>query len=190
MEASARTDYELITEVLGGLDDSFTELVNRYKNLVYSVILRQIKDKELANDYAQDVFLKVYKNLKSYSPEFKFSTWVMRITGNHIIDMHRKKKWQEVSYEEHTESIERSSNTVISAEGAFLRLEDARRLEKIVAGLPDMYKVPVVLYHGQGLSYQEIADLLEEPLSKVKNRIFRGRKMLRAKLVGEASNGL
>ena len=190
MDSSARTDYELITEVLGGLDDSFTELVNRYKNLVYSVIYRQTKDKELANDYAQDVFLKVYKNLKSYSPDFKFSTWIMRITGNHIIDMHRKKKLQEVSYEEHAESIERSSNAEISAEGAFLKLEEARRIEKIVAGLPEMYKVPVVLYHGQGLSYQEIAESLGEPLSKVKNRIFRGRKMLRAKLAGEVSNGL
>ena len=182
MEASARTDYELITETLGGLDDSFTELVNRYKNLVYSMIFRQIKDKELANDYAQDVFLKIYKNLKSYSPEFKFSTWIMRITGNHIIDMHRKKKWQEVSYEEHAESIERSSNVEISAEGAFMRQEEARRIEKIVAGLPEMYKVPVVLYHGQGLSYQEIAEALGEPLSKVKNRIFRGRKLLKAKV--------
>ena len=190
MEANVRTDYELITEVLGGLDDSFTELVNRYKNLVYSVIFRQIKDKELANDYAQDVFLKVYKNLKSYSPDFKFSTWVMRIAGNHIIDMHRKKKLHEVSYEEHSESIERSSKTEISAEGEFFRQEEARRIEKIVAGLPEMYKVPVVLYHGQGLSYQEIAESLGEPLSKVKNRIFRGRKMLRNKLVREASDGL
>ena len=190
METNARTDYELIIEILGGLDDSFTELVNRYKNLVYSVIFRQIKDRELANDYAQDVFLKVYKNLKSYSPEFKFSTWVMRITGNHIIDMHRKKKWQEVSYEDHSESIERSSFAEMSAENAFLKLEDARRIEKIVAGLPEMYKVPVVLYHGQGLSYQEIAGLLGEPLSKVKNRIFRGRKMLKATLAGEVSDGL
>ena len=182
MDTSARTDYELIRETLGGLDDSFTELVNRYKNLVYSVIFRQIKDKDLANDYAQDVFFKVYKNLNSYSPEFKFSTWIMRITGNHIIDMHRKKKWQEVSFEEHAESIERSPNAEISAEGMFMRMEEARRIEKIVAGLPEMYKVPVVLYHGQGLSYQEIAESLGEPLSKVKNRIFRGRKMLKAKV--------
>ena len=183
MDTSARTDYELIQETLGGLDDSFTELVNRYKNLVYSVIFRQTRDKELANDYAQDVFFKVYRNLKSYSPEFKFSTWIMRITGNHIIDMHRKKKWQEVSFEEHAESIEHSSNTEVSAEGAFMRMEEARRIEKIVAGLPEMYKVPVVLYHGQGLSYQEIAEKLGEPLSKVKNRIFRGRKLLKAKVI-------
>ena len=189
MNAECRTDYELIKDVLSDCDDSFTELVNRYKNLVYSVILRQVKDNELANDYAQDVFLKVYKNLKSYTPEFKFSTWVMRITGNHIIDMHRKKKIQEVSYEENAESIERLAGREVSAESAFLRQEEARRIEKIVAHLPDMYKVPVVLYHGEGLSYQEIADSLNEPLSKVKNRIFRGRKLLRAKL-GEVQGGL
>ena len=185
---NCRTDYELIEECLNGCDDSFTELVNRYKNLVYSVIFRQVKDNETANDYAQEVFFKVYKNLKSYTPEFKFSTWIMRITGNHVIDMHRKKKVQEVSYEEHTESIERSEAKEVSAENAYLQLEDAKRIEKIVATLPDMYRIPVVLYHGEGLSYQEIAKRQGEPLSKVKNRIFRGRKLLKAKL--EVQGGL
>ena len=189
MQEKLRTDYELIQEILGGCDDSFTELVNRYKNLVYSVIFRQTNDKELANDYAQDVFFKVYKNLESYSPEFKFSTWVMRITGNHVIDMFRKKKMQEVPYEEYSESAERAQQAEISAETAYLRQEEARRLEKIVADLPDMYKVPVVLYHGQGLSYQEIAESMGEPLSKVKNRIFRGRKLIKTRLT-EVPDGL
>jgi len=185
-----RTDYELIQLSIGGCDDSFTELVNRYKNLVYSVIYRQIKDRETADDYAQDVFLKVYKNMKSYSPEFKFSTWVMRITGNHIIDMHRKRKVAEVSYEEHHETLELLSGTAESAESVYLKAEETKRLEKIIADLPEMYRLPVVLYHGEGLSYGEIADKLSEPLSKVKNRIFRGRKQLGAKLAKEQSGGV
>ena len=182
MDVCARTDYELVLKSMGGCEDSFAEIVHRYKNLVYSVILRHTSDRELANDYAQDVFLKIYKNLKSYSPEFKLSTWFMRIAGNHIIDMHRKKKLTEVSLEEHAASVEKGQASAASAENEYFRAEEARRLEKIVDGLPDMYKVPVVLYHGQGLSYQEIAETLGEPLSKVKNRIFRGRKILRAKL--------
>ena len=189
MKNVCRTDYDLIKDAIKGCDDSFTELVNRYKNLVYSVIHRQVKDNELANDYAQDVFFKVYKNLKSYSHEFKFSTWVMRITGNHIIDMHRKRKLQEISYEEHAESLEYTVGTEASAESIFFKKDEIKRIEKIVAGLPDMYKIPVVLYHGEGLSYQEIADFLDEPLSKVKNRIFRGRKLLKAKLAGNIGGG-
>jgi len=178
----ARTDMQLIEACLDGDQECFTELVDRYKNLVYSIILRQTRDSEEANDLAQDVFLKVYKNLASYTPAFKFSTWIMRITGNHIIDKHRKRKLDTVSYEEYTEAGSTESATAPSPETEFIRREQTERIAKIVAELPEMYKIPVVLYHQHELSYQEISDKINEPLSKVKNRIFRGRKMLKALL--------
>ena len=187
---SERTDYELIQMSLGGCDDSFTELVNRYKNLVYSVIYRQVKCRETANDYAQDVFFKVYKNMATYSPEFKFSTWIMKITANHIIDMYRKKKFEEVSYEEYTEEALPYSNSTESAERVYLKAEQTKHLEKMIGKLPEKYRIPVVLFHSEELSYQEIANKLREPLSKVRNRIFRGRKMLGAKLAEEQSGGV
>jgi len=96
-EKDTRTDMELIEACLSGDQECFTELVNRYKNLVYSIILRMTKDNDEASDLAQDVFLKVYRNLKSYTPQFRFSTWIMRITSNHIIDHHRKKRLETVS---------------------------------------------------------------------------------------------
>ena len=179
------TDYELIQNCLTGDQECFTELVNRYKNLVYSIILRQTRNHDEANDLAQDVFLKVYKNLASYTPEFKFSTWVMRITSNHIIDQHRKKRLETISLEAYTEEggVVGSAH---SPETAYLSRENSDRINKIVTGLPDMYKVPVVLYHQHGLSYQEISDKIGEPVSKIKNRIFRGRRLLKDLLtVGE-----
>ncbi|MCL2216065.1 MAG: sigma-70 family RNA polymerase sigma factor [Defluviitaleaceae bacterium] len=182
MTKDLRTDVEVIEACLGGDQECFTELVNRYKNLVYSIILRQTRDSEEANDIAQDVFLKIYKNLASYTPTFKFSTWVMRITGNHIIDRHRKRKLETVSYEEYIETGSTMTVTAPSPEAEFLRREQTERIGKIVADLPEMYKIPVVLYHQQGLSYQEISDRINEPLSKVKNRIFRGRKILKTLL--------
>jgi RNA polymerase sigma-70 factor (ECF subfamily) len=176
------TDFELIQACLGGDEECFAELVNRYKNLVYSIILRQTKNSEEANDLSQDVFLKVYKNLEKYTPEFKFSTWIMRITGNHIIDMHRKKKFETVSYEEYTEGGGRISATAASPETEYLKRDQTERISKIVSELPEMYKVPVILYHQQGMSYSEISEKIGEPLSKIKNRIFRGRKMLKTML--------
>jgi RNA polymerase sigma-70 factor (ECF subfamily) len=173
-----KTDYELIQDCLNGETESFGELVERYKNLVYSIILRQTKDPEEANDLSQDVFLKVYRNLDKYSREFKFSTWIMRITGNHIIDVYRKKKFETVTFDEYSESGE----SEMSPETEYIRREQQARIGKIVAGLPEMYKVPVVLYHRDGLSYNEIAEKIGEPLSKIKNRIFRGRKMLKTLL--------
>lgn len=176
-----RTDYEVIEACLAGDQESFSELVNRYKNLVYSIILRQTRDSEEANDLSQDVFLKVYRNLASYTPEYKFSTWVMRITSNHIIDMHRKKKFETVSYEEYADGGDRVA-MANSPEAEYIKRDQTARINKIVADLPDMYKIPVVLYHQQDMSYQEIAEKIGEPLSKIKNRIFRGRKMLKTML--------
>jgi len=175
------TDFELINAVLAGKQEFFAELVNRYKNLVYSIILRQTRDTEEAHDLSQDVFLKIYRNLSKYSPEFKFSTWVMRITSNHIIDARRRKKFETVSYEEFTENGGNFASTS-SPEAEIIQRDQTERIGKIVSELPEMYKIPVVLYHQEGLSYQEIAEKIGEPLSKIKNRIFRGRKMLKTLL--------
>jgi len=169
------SDYEIIKACLDGCDDCFSELVSRYKNLVYSIILRMVIDKEEANDLAQEVFIKVYRNLDKYYPEFKFSTWIMRITTNHVIDARRKKKQQTVPIEEMEYALWGSP----SPETRYIEEESAAALRKIIEDLPEMYRVPIILYHQQGLSYQEIAAVIEEPLSKVKNRIFRGRKLLR-----------
>ena len=176
---NAYTDYELIQGCIEGNRDLFTELVRRYKNLVYSVILRMINDREEANDLAQDVFIKIYKNLDKYYPEYKFSTWVIRIATNHVIDYRRKKKQETVPIED----VEFSLRTEESPESAYIRHEQKEELKKIVGDLPDMYKIPIMLYHEQGLSYQEISDIINEPLSKVKNRIFRGRRMLKESLM-------
>jgi len=184
------TDMELIESCLAGDQDCFAELVGRYKNLVYSIILRQTKDSEEANDMAQDVFLKVYKNLKSYSIEFKFSTWIMRITSNHIIDQRRKKKFDIVSFEAYTEESGIGvAGTAPSPETTYLKREETERINKLISDLPEMYKIPVVLYHQKGLSYQEISERIGEPLSKIKNRIFRGRKLLKG-LMTEVKYGL
>ena len=171
-----KTDLELINACLEGNDDAFTELLTRYKNLVYSVILKKVTNPDDANDIAQDVFIKIYKNLATYTAEYKFSTWVMRITGNHLIDQFRRKKLETVSLEDYNE------NTVVSAEAEYLTREQTMRINKLVANLPDIYKIPVVLYHQEGLSYQEISEKIGEPMSKIKNRIFRGRKLLKSLL--------
>ena len=178
------TDIALIEACLAGDQEAFAELITRYKNLVYSLILRKTKDSEEANDLAQDVFIKVYKNLHAYSPEYKFSTWVIRITTNHIIDQYRKNKQETVPIEDHAHELV-ATGTSGSPEAVYIKREQTRRINKIVENLPAMYKIPIVLYHQQGLSYQEISDIIGEPLSKVKNRIFRGRKLLKDSLLNE-----
>ena len=174
-------DYDLIKECLSGNNDAFAELLSRYKNLVYSVVLRMVNDSEEASDLAQEIFIKIYKNLDKYHPEFKFSTWVIRISTNHVIDYRRKKKQDVINIDDMV--YEPSTNE--TPENEYLKSEGQKHLANAIKELPDMYKIPIVLYHQQDLSYQEIADVLNEPLSKIKNRIFRGRKMLKEILSGK-----
>lgn len=173
-------DYELIKDCMQGNKNAFGELVGRYKNLVYSVILRMINDHEEANDLAQEVFIKVYRNLDKYHPEYKFSTWLIRITTNLVIDYRRKKKQDTVSIDDMVyEPVSEET-----PEEHYIKQEQTTRVMDALNGLPDMYRVPIILFHQQGMSYQEISDIINEPLSKVKNRIFRARKMLKEQLMG------
>ncbi len=170
------TDYELIEESIKGNHDCFSELISRYKNLVYSIVLRMVKDNEEANDLAQEVFIRIYQNLDKYRPEFKFSTWIMRITTNICIDNRRKKRAEFVQIDE---NLELQCDYKDSPEETLLRKERRKKISEALEALPDMYKIPIILYHKNGLSYAEISKQINEPLTKIKNRIFRGRKMLK-----------
>ncbi|MDR2167960.1 MAG: sigma-70 family RNA polymerase sigma factor [Clostridiales bacterium] len=175
-----KTDYELILATTGGEVAAFDELLARYKNLVYSVVLRMVNCREDANDQAQEVFIKIYKNLKKYKPDYKFSTWVIRIATNHVIDFRRRGSAAAETYE-----LEAAAAVAVadSPEEAYLAKEQSQILTDAIESLPDMYKLPIVLYHSQGLSYQEISEIVDEPMSKVKNRLFRARKLLKESLM-------
>lgn len=175
------TDNEIVQSVLKGNKDDFEEIIKRYKNLVFAVIHRMTSDTDEANDTAQDVFIKIYKNLDKYSSDYKFATWVIKITTNHIIDMRRRKKQETVPIENVDYELKGGS----SPEESYIEAERSRELFRLIDELPEIYREPLLLYHKEGLSYNEIADKTEESLSKVKNRIFRGRKMLKESLMKE-----
>ena len=180
------SDYELITRVLDGDKDYFAELVRRYKNLVYSVVMRMLHNRDEADDLAQEIFIKAYINLDKYYPDYKFSTWIIRISTNHVIDYRRKNHNETQTIEDIDYSGIHGLAAETSPETEYLKKELKQTLDKLVGSLPEMYRIPIILYHEQGLSYQEIADIIEQPLSKVKNRIFRGRKMLKESLTSNA----
>lgn len=85
------SDYEAVLSCLKGNTNDFAILVDRYKNLVYSVLSRMTNNTDEYADIAQEIFIKVYKNLDKYRPDYHFSTWIIRITTNHVIDLRRKK---------------------------------------------------------------------------------------------------
>ncbi len=176
------TDKEVIFLVLNEDKNYYEEIVRRYKNLVFSVVSRMVADKEDIIDLSQEIFIKMYKNLDKYSDEFKFSTWCMRIATNHIIDFRRKKRVQQVALTENYYNIEDSKTPLKE----LLSTEKSDKVHEALDSLPPMYSKVLVLYHLKGFSYQEISDEIDEPLSKVKNRISRGRKLLKQNI--EVSN--
>jgi RNA polymerase sigma-70 factor (ECF subfamily) len=177
-EASNPSDYDIVLSCLNGNRDDFAILVDRYKALVYSILYRMTNNSHDYADIAQDIFVKVYKSLDKYSPEYRFSTWLIRITTNHVIDLRRKKLIDTTSLED-SELAMASSR---SAEEEYLSAEYMRELNEQIQALPEMYRLPLILYHKHGMSYLDIADSLKLPLSKVKNRIYRARVLLKSAL--------
>ena len=175
LDFAKMTDYELVLACVEGDNASFAELLARYKNLVYSVALRMVSDKDEADDLAQEIFIKLYRNLEKYQPEYRFSTWTMKVATNHVIDHRRRKRAETLNIDDVGDMADDSH----TPEAAYIAKEQTEMLRGIIDDLPEMYKVPIVLYHQQGLSYTEISEITGEPLSKVKNRIFRGRKLLK-----------
>lgn len=177
-----RTDNELVQECLGGNNEAFSELITRYKRLVYSVAYKFSRDNEEVNDMAQDTFIKIYKSLSKYDSQYKFSTWSVKVATNICLDHVRRKKLNSVSLEE-IENFTGSSN---SPEEYYLRKEHSQMLREAIDELPEIYRIPIVMYHQKGMSYREIAESLGKPMSIIKNRIFRARHALKESLAGVA----
>ncbi len=174
------SDYELILKTLNVDNRYFEEIINRYKNLVFYVINKMTIDKDEVADLSQDIFIKLYKNLDKYDPAYKLSTWVIKISTNHIIDVRRKKKLQLVELDN---LFFDPSKNEFSAENEFMVKEELDVLKESINGLPEQYKEPLRLFVYQGLSYQEISDTLDLPITKIKNRIFKARKILKEQTI-------
>lgn len=173
-------DREIVERCLSGDIECFSYLVENYKKLVYSIALRLIKDPHTAEDITQEVFIKAYRKLALYDTSLKFSAWIGRITHNTCIDLIRKDKNYQVVNSDNliVEDVEESVDEHI------IRKEQKQWIEEQIRQLKPGYSTPLLLFHQGGLSYEEIAKSMNVPLSIVKNRIFRARKMLKEKMAG------
>lgn len=166
--------------------EAFSHLVNSYKKVVFNVCLRMLFTREEAEDAAQETFIKVYKAIRTYNGQSKFSTWILKIASNTCIDIIRKKRMQTVPIEDYEIRDDRSP------EESYIKLEQRKAVENAVKKLPEKYRIMIIYFHFMNLSYQEICDLTGEPMTIVKNRLYRARLMLKDKLYEkeEESDGL
>jgi RNA polymerase sigma-70 factor (ECF subfamily) len=158
---------------------------------VFSLIYRMVRDRELAEDLAQDTFIKVLNHIDRYRPEFKLSSWLFKIANNVAIDHLRRRQIETVSIDgsphaQTQDAIEATSFDVVGQQESALDELEARELggaiERAIASLRPEYRSCIMLRHVEGRSYEEIAATLDLPLGTVKTYIHRARHELRRAL--------
>lgn len=190
-----RDDATLVALVLAGDQSAFAELVDRYHGEVYYLALRQLRQREDAEDLAQEAFLRAYRALSQYDPTRPFGAWLYAITARLCIDAHRRRRVRPVSLtrpEEGTAAEEREWEIPDKTEGPEAQAErrdEAIRLSVLVDRLPPDYRLAILLRHSQDLSYEEIAAATGVPLGTVKARIHRARNQLRTWIEAEEGAG-
>ncbi|NLW02389.1 MAG: sigma-70 family RNA polymerase sigma factor [Clostridiaceae bacterium] len=175
-------DLVRIRRCLAGEKEAFEPLVSKYKNLVYGIALNILHNRDEAADATQEVFLKAWANLGRYNPEYSFKAWIARIAVNHSINVSQKNRRSAAAWDE--DAVFRIPANSGLPEEELLYREEQDRVKQAVESLPEMYRLMVILFHQQSLSYDEICQVTDYPLSIVKNRLYRARKMLCERLRG------
>lgn len=176
----AKSDEALAVEAKRGSEWAFQELVERFHRPVYALLVRIVRHPELAEDLAQESFLKAWKALGRFDPARKFSSWMFKIAHNTALDELRRNGLETVSLDAPFPGEEEPPDVPADpgAEDPLLRTlahESGRILERAIARLRPAYREILLLRFAQELSYDEIAEVLDLPLGTVKIHIFRAR---------------
>src|SRR5574338_1478117 len=181
----ASTDEELVARSMGGDLESFNQLVLRWERPIYALAYRVIGREDDARDVCQETFLRAFRALGGFKGQAKFSSWLYRITLNLCRDWIRRERRAPVSQApEGLDLIELAGEAEPSEsiEDLVSRRELGRAVAKAMALLPHEQRTAIVLKEYHGLTFQEIADLLDCPLSTVKTRLYQGLSVLRRQL--------
>jgi RNA polymerase sigma-70 factor, ECF subfamily len=196
VDYAALDDREVAALACKGREAAFRELLTRYEKPVFSLVYRMVRDRTLAEDLAQEAFIKAFHALGSYDPSYKFSSWIFKIANNLTIDHLRKRQLDTVSIDgsPHAgsdEDVERTRITVQAGGESPEQYVEARELggqiEEAISRLRPEYRTAILLRHVEGHSYEEVAEIMEVPLGTVKTYIHRGRAELKDLLQGVAA---
>lgn len=177
----AISDADLVARALGGSEQAYAELVRRYERPLYSLILRLVREPALAEDLAQDVFVKAIRALATYDPGRKFSSWLFKIAHNTTIDHLRRRSLDtdplETAEDDGLDPLHVvADSSSPDPESEMQRRELGAALDRAVSGLRPEYREVMLLRFGQGLPYEEIAEITGLPLGTVKTHIYRARR--------------
>ncbi|MFZ4671061.1 MAG: RNA polymerase sigma factor [Flavobacterium sp.] len=159
---------------------AFTYLLDHYWNEVYGFMLKRTENETDSEDITIETFSKAFDKIATYNPEFQFNTWLIAIAKNVHIDMLRKKKstvFVEITDEEDQQAYNIADSSP-SAEDELITEQNLSRLLQYIKKLKPHYQEVIQMRYFQEMSYQEIAEQLNEPLSNVKIKLLRAKKLL------------
>lgn len=174
-------DLKYIDSILAGDTDAFTALVNKYKDMVFTIIVKIVGNEADAEELSQDVFLKVYHSLGSFKRESRFSTWIYRIAYNAAITKTRKKKLETQALNH--EMVESYTQDDIQENIYTLTPQQQKSfIDKVLASLPENDYVMITLYHKEDCSVKDISEITGFSESNVKVKLHRIRKRMQKEL--------
>lgn len=165
--------------VLGGEDEAFAEIVERYKNPLVNYLTHLVRSRERAEEVAQDAFVRLYRNASKYREQERLGPYLYRIATNLVVTTaRREKRWSLLLPRLHAST----NQAVPSPDSGLFTDEIQKKVSAALERLPVKYRAPIVLCDIEEWSYEEIARALECRVGTVKSRIFRGRELLRRQL--------
>jgi RNA polymerase sigma-70 factor (ECF subfamily) len=185
--AMTRSDVQLMLDVKAGDDASFNLLLQKYRTPLINFLFRMVRDSATAEDLAQEVFLRVYRARKQYSPSAKFTTWLFRIATNLALNSVRdnRHRQMDVSIDAPVEEDE----TPLQLPAREMRIDEhmierdrAEFIRQAISSLPEKQRVAVLLHKYEEMDYAEIAKILECSESALKSLLFRAYETLRVQL--------
>jgi RNA polymerase sigma-70 factor (ECF subfamily) len=170
------TDQELIAQARTGNDAAFEVLMRRHLQPIFRFILRLSGDAAVAQDLAQETFIKVWKNLKKFNPAKSFKVWLFTIAKNTTFDWFKKRRalpFSTLEDEEGTSPLENLADQTPLPDELFQKRETHTALTVALNNLQPKARAVVLLHQIEDMTFQEIADALDEPLNTIKSRYLR-----------------
>ncbi len=175
-------DLKLVEAARNGDQKAFAELMERYRDAIYYMLLKMVNNSSDAEDLTIEAFGKAFKNIGQYTPNFAFSTWLFKIASNNCIDFIRKKKGNVISYDQaNTEQEDPTVNLqaeIPDPEETLIKQQKKILMREVVGKLKPRYRTLIELRYFKEYSYEEIAVELELPIGTVKAQLFRARELL------------
>lgn len=183
LSEKAQHDYKLVKLAIAGDEKAYAELLGRYKDAIYYMLLKMVNNKSDAEDLTIEAFGKAFKNIAQYTPNYAFSTWLFKIATNNCIDFIRKKKANLISLDQTSDDHQDGIGTPLQAntpdpEEDMIKNQRMALTRSVVEKLKPRYKTLVELRYFKEYSYEEIANELNLPIGTVKAQLFRARELL------------